>query len=80
VRVVERATGAIDPDGTMRFWGRGWQVSHHLCGEKVVDYSLDHVEVRLARDATTAEATISDDVVWVDGLPAAITRVRCEGG
>jgi hypothetical protein len=80
LRVVERATGAIDPDGTMRFLARGWQVSHHLCGEKVVDYSLDRVEVRLARDATTAEATISDDVVWVDGMPAAITRVRCEGG
>jgi hypothetical protein len=77
VRVVESATGTVDEAGTMHFAARGWQVSHHMCGDKVDDYSLDRFEVPLARDATTAEGTASDDAMWPDGLPIAMTRVRC---
>jgi hypothetical protein len=80
VRVVESATGTVDDEGTMRFGARGWQVSHHMCGEKLVDYSLDRLELPLARDAAKADGTLSDDVVWTDGLPIAMTRVSCELG
>jgi hypothetical protein len=79
VRVVESATGTVDEDGTMRLRAQGWQVSHHLCGEKVTEYSLDRVEIPLAPGATKADATISDDDVWADGMPIAMTRVGCEG-
>ena len=79
VKVVESATGSVDEAGTMHFESRGWQVSHHMCGDKVTEYWPDRFEVPLASGATSAAATLKDDRVWTDGLPIALTRVSCGG-
>ena len=77
VKVVENASGSVDADGTMRFASTSWRVGSHLCGERVTDYSFDRFVVPLANEATSAHATASDEVAWVDGLPVELTRVSC---
>ena len=79
VKVVESATGTVDEAGTMRLESRGWQVSHHVCGDKVTEYWPDRFEVPLASGATSADATLRDDRAWTDGLPIQLTRVSCGG-
>jgi hypothetical protein len=78
VKVLEDASGSVDAEGTMHFDAHSWRVGSHLCGEHVRGYSPDKFEVSLATGAPSARAVVSDDVVWTDGLPLALTRVSCQ--
>jgi hypothetical protein len=77
VTVFETAKGTTDEAGTMHLASTSWRVARHACGERVTDYSLDRFEVPRAMGASTADAVLSDDVVWQDGLPIALVRVSC---
>jgi hypothetical protein len=78
--VLEEAAGEVRDDGSVAFGGTSWSVGEHLCGERVTDYSLDHLAlVHADGDDTHLHGTVSDSAVWVgDGLPIELTHIACE--
>jgi hypothetical protein len=77
VKVLESGSGTVDDSGTMHFASKTWRVNNHLCGPHVVGYSPDRFDVPAARGGASSDAVLSDDAVWVSGLPVKLTRVSC---
>jgi hypothetical protein len=76
-KVLESGSGTVDANGTLHFASKTWRVNDHLCGPRVMGYSPDRFEVPLARGGRSSDAVLSDDAVWVSGLPVKLTRVSC---
>jgi hypothetical protein len=75
--VSEAGRGSVDDLGALHFASTSWRVSQLACGERVYGYSPDRFDMPFARGATTADAIVSDDAVWADGMPVRMTRVSC---
>ncbi len=81
--VVENGAGLVHDDGAVSFAGTSWAVGDHFCGERVTDYSFDHLDMVAPggdmSDVSKLTGRASDAVVWVGaGLPIELTRISCE--